>query len=153
MKRVLARIPSAGWIIPLMIAAALLGKRAYMNFRPDDPLPYQFLQFSPAAWDQVTAGGGLVLVDVYANWCPTCKAQHKILASLLTEPRYAEVRGVRVDFDRDRAYRQEHRITAQSTLIVFRGAEEISRSTGVTRDEAIRDQLDRALAAVPDRRP
>jgi len=152
-KQALARVPWASWVLPLLIAAGLFGKRAYMNLRPDDPLPQRFIQFSPAAWNEATANGGLVVVDVYASWCPTCKAQHKVLSSLLTDPRYAAVRGLRVDFDRDLEYRREHRITAQSTIIMFRGAEEISRSTGVTRAEAIGDQLDRALATDPTRRP
>jgi thiol:disulfide interchange protein len=152
LKQALARIPWASWVLPLLIVAAVVANRIYMNVRPDDPMPYRFVQYSPSVWRDATAPGGLVLVDVYASWCPTCKAQHKVLDSLLIHPRYAEVRGVRVDFDRDREYRQGHRITAQSTILVFRGAEEISRSTGVTRAEAIRDQLDRALAAVPDRR-
>jgi thioredoxin-like negative regulator of GroEL len=89
-------------------------------------------------------------VDVYARWCPTCLAQHRALSSLLADPRYGSVQGIRVDFDRDTDYRRVHNVPAQSTMLFFGAGRELSRSVGVTNAEAIRQQLDRALLLIAE---
>jgi thiol-disulfide isomerase/thioredoxin len=38
-------------------------------------------------------------VDVTATWCPTCKAQHRVLDSLAKRPESAEIVVFEVDFD------------------------------------------------------
>jgi thiol-disulfide isomerase/thioredoxin len=40
-----------------------------------------------------------ILVDVTATWCPTCKAQHRVLDSLAKRPESAEIVVFEVDFD------------------------------------------------------
>lgn len=137
---------SSGSAILLIIAAVLFGRLAYMNVRADDPLPYGFQQYEAAAFEEAQKSGHLVMVDVYASWCPTCLSQHKSLERLLDNPDYENVIGFRVDFDDDQDFLRKYNVNAQSTIIMFDGESEISRTIGVTDEEAITNQLITALA-------
>lgn len=132
-------------LLPGLLLAAILGQRLWMNVRPPDPLPAHFSAYTAQSFERAQQGGGLVLVDVYAVWCPTCKAQNAALQALMASPRYAAVTGVRVDYDNDNAFLQAHQVRNQSTLILFRGERELSRTIGVTSMDMIKAQLDEAL--------
>jgi thiol:disulfide interchange protein len=144
----LQKLKSSGLVFPIILIAALGGQRAYMNLRAADPLPVGFARYTPDGFAEAQAAGGPILVDVYASWCPTCAVQHKALATLLSEAGFAEVRGFRVDYDRDRSFVRAHRIPGQSTILVFHGGLELNRSIGVTDAGSIRRQLAAALAAI-----
>ena len=131
--------------VGLVIVVGVAGPRLYMNFRPADPLPAGFTQYTPEAFAEAMATDQTLLVDVYASWCPTCKVQHLALDTLLGVPRFAAVRGFRVDFEDDEAFVKAHRVVTQSTLLIFRRGKEISRSVGLTWAEDIQRQLDTAL--------
>lgn len=130
----------------ILLVAAVGGNRLWMNIRPDDPLPPGFVQYSPAALQAAFASGEPVLVDVYASWCPTCAAQHKVLSKIFQDPRYQGVKGVRVDFEGDPDFVRPHNVYTQSTMIMFRDGREVSRTIGLTSEASIRRQLDAALA-------
>lgn len=131
--------------VALVVVIGVGGPRLYMNVRPDDPLPAGFVQYSADALAAAQARGDTLLVDVYASWCPTCKVQHRTLATLLQDPGYAGVHGVRVDFDRDRDFVDRYRTPTQSMILIFFGDREVSRTAGLTWEEPIRAQLDQAL--------
>jgi thiol:disulfide interchange protein len=131
--------------VGLVIVVGVAGPRLYMNLRPPDPLPAGFTQYTPDAFAEAMATDQTILVDVYASWCPTCKVQHLALDTLLREPRFAAVRGFRVDFEDEAAFVKTHRVVTQSTLLIFRGGKEISRSVGLTWADDIQRQLDTAL--------
>ncbi len=138
---------------PMLIGLALGGNLLWMNIRPDDPLPAGFEQYTPEGFATAQAAGGPIMVDVYASWCTTCKAQHAVLKDLLDDPRYAGIQGFRVDFEGDAEWVRAHRVAVQSTIIMFDGFEELNRSAGSTRGAAIRGQVDAALAAMPGYAP
>jgi thiol-disulfide isomerase/thioredoxin len=138
---------------PLLIGLALGGNLLWMNVRSDDPLPAGFVQYTPAAFAAAQAAGGPIMVDVYASWCTTCKAQHAVLVDLLDDPRYDGIQGFRVDFEGDEEWVRAHRVYVQSTIIMFNGFQELNRSAGSTREAAIRGQVDAALAAIPGYAP
>ncbi len=138
---------------PLLIGLALGGNLLWMNIRSDDPLPAGFVQYTPAGFAAAQAAGGLIMVDVYASWCTTCKAQHAVLKDLLDDQRYAGIKGFRVDFEGDEEWVRAHRVVVQSTIIMYHGFEELNRSAGSTRRAAIRGQVDAALAAMPGYAP
>ncbi|MGE0554081.1 MAG: thioredoxin family protein [Gemmatimonadales bacterium] len=145
------RLPSRGAVLALVLLLALGGKRLYLNLRPNAPLPEGFVEYTAETWRGLEAAGGPLLVEVYASWCPTCEVQHRALDGMLRDPRYQAVTGVRVDFDRDADFLRAHRITRQSTLLVFAGGMEVSRTVALTSADAIGRQLDAALsgASVP----
>jgi len=135
----------SGSALLLIIAAVLFGRLAYMNIRAADPMPYGFQQYEAAAFQKAQEDGGIIMVDVYASWCPTCLSQHKTLETLLENPEYEGVRGFRVDFEGDLDFVKAHRVNAQSTIIMYDGTQEISRTIGVTNAEGIHAQVTQAV--------
>jgi len=82
--------------------------------------------------------GKTIVVDVYADWCPTCRAQAPILDELRVEKQSSEVLFVKVNFDEEKDFLRAHRIPRQSTVLVFKGMDETARSIAQTDRAALR---------------
>jgi len=93
--------------------------------------------FDRAAFDAAVAAGGPVLVDVYAPWCTTCRAQSKALDRLFRKKEYGGYRVFVVDYDSGKDVMRSFGATQRSTLIVFSGGVERGRVVGDTRAAAI----------------
>lgn len=95
---------------------------------------------TPAGWETYSAdsfkaaqnAGDTIVVDVYATWCPTCRAQAPILNELRKDARLKNTRFVKVNFDKHKSFLREHRIPRQSTILVFKGKTESGRSIAQT---------------------
>ncbi len=85
-----------------------------------------------------------ILIDVRADWCPTCKKQAPIISSLLATPEFTGYTLLEVNFDTQPAVLQQFKVTQQSTLIVFKGKAEKGRSTGETQKDGIAALLRKA---------
>ncbi len=101
--------------------------------------------FSQDAFVAAQGAGKSIVVHIYAPWCPTCRAQEPILHKLEAEPKFAAADAFRVDYDGQKDAVRALKATAQSTIIVFKGAKEVGRSVGETNPKAIADLLDKAL--------
>lgn len=101
--------------------------------------------FSQQAFDRAQEKGQTIVVDVYADWCPTCKVQEPILEELASEPVLEEALLLRVDFDVEKKFLAAHRIPRQSTIIVFTGGAEVSRSIAETNRGKLRAAVLRGL--------
>ncbi len=88
--------------------------------------------FTQAAFEAAQARGRPILIDVYAPWCPTCRAQEPVIERLIAAPAYADLIVFRVDFDSQKDVLRRFGAQRQSTLIAFRGARETGRNVGVT---------------------
>ncbi len=97
--------------------------------------------YDQAGFDAAQAAGKPILVEIHADWCPTCRAQEPIISELLQDPKNADLVVLRVDFDNQKDVVKRFRTQYQSTLILFKGDKEVSRSTGETRKDAIAAQL------------
>lgn len=82
--------------------------------------------------------GKTIVVDVYADWCPTCRAQAPILDELRTERQSSDVLFVKVNFDDEKAFLRANRIPRQSTVLVFKGTNEVARSIAETNRTRLR---------------
>jgi thiol-disulfide isomerase/thioredoxin len=102
--------------------------------------------FDAATFAELQNAGKPILVDVRADWCPTCKAQAPIIASLLATPTFKDYTVLEVNFDTQPSVLRQFKVTQQSTLIVFSGKSEKGRSTGDTRKEGIAALLRKALS-------
>lgn len=112
-------------LVSILIAVPALAAPAWT--------PYSQTDFS-----QAQASGKTIVVDVHADWCPTCKAQQPTLDALRKDPRLNKVIFIRVDFDKDKDFLRQHRIPRQSTVLVFRGTRETARSIAETRPAELR---------------
>lgn len=112
---------------------------------PSSAVAAEISPFTPAAFDAAKASGKSILLDVSAPWCPTCKAQHPILAGLEAEPKFKDLVVLNVDFDSQKDVLRSLGVRMQSTLIAFKGSRETARSTGDTRPGSIAHLLDAAL--------
>src|SRR4051812_22636167 len=101
--------------------------------------------FNAAAFEAAQAAGLPILVEVTAPWCPTCKAQAPILASLATKPKFKDVTSFEIDFDTQKDLLRKFNVRTQSTLITFKGKQEVGRSTGDTNAARIEALLDKSI--------
>lgn len=102
--------------------------------------------FDAATFAALQVGGKPILIDVRADWCPTCKAQAPLISSLLASPAFKDYTVLQVNFDTQSDALRQFRVTQQSTLIVFSGKSEKGRSTGDTRKDGIEALLRKALS-------
>lgn len=105
----------------------------------------EWKDYSPEALSEAQSAGKPILVDVFAGWCPTCRAQNPILVQLTKEPKYKDLVVLKADFDKDKDDLKALRVQSQSTLIVFKGGKELDRSVGSTDPVAIEGLLDLTL--------
>lgn len=84
--------------------------------------------------------GEVVSLSFFAKWCSTCLLQEKAFNSFKED---ATVPGTLlvVDYDQSRQIMNKLRVSAQSTLIVFKGHIEIHRSGGITDPMVLRAAL------------
>jgi thiol-disulfide isomerase/thioredoxin len=101
--------------------------------------------FSAEAFKAAQASGSPILVEIHADWCPTCKAQNPILDKLTSNTKFKDLKVFRVDFDAMKPAVKQFGAQMQSTLIVFKGTAEQGRSVGDTKEASIEALLDKSL--------
>jgi thioredoxin 1 len=124
----------SGVIVAVAMAVSTLAAHA------NSAVPY-----SAAAFKAAQASGSPILIEIHADWCPTCKAQKPILDKLTAEPKFKDLKIFRVDFDSMKPDVKAFGAQMQSTLIVFKGATETGRSVGDTKEASIAALLDKSL--------
>jgi len=102
--------------------------------------------FTPEAFQGAQLAGKPILIDITAPWCPTCKAQAPVIEELTSREAYKNVVIFHVDFDSRKDVVRSFNARSQSTLITFRGQDEVARSVGVTDPAAIEDMLAKAVS-------
>ena len=102
-------------------------------------------KFDAKFFQTAQSAGQAVLIEVHADWCPTCKAQAPVLEKLSKDKNYSQIVRYRVDFDTQKQLLKNFKVAYQSTLILFVGTKEVARSVGVTNEMAIRAMLDMAI--------
>ena len=105
----------------------------------------EWKEFSPEALAVANEAGKPILVDVFAVWCPTCRAQNPILVKLTKEPKYKDLVVLKADFDAQKEELRALNVRSQSTLIVFKDGKEVDRSVGDTSELSIEGMLDKTL--------
>lgn len=101
--------------------------------------------FTQADFAAAKKDGKSILVDIFAVWCPVCRAQNPILTQLTREPESNDLVVFKIDFDTQKADVRELKATSQSTLIAFKGETEKARSVGDTNPASIAALMKSAL--------
>jgi thioredoxin 1 len=121
----------------VMLGAALLAGAPAQAF--------QTKAFDAQTFKAAQSAGDPILVDVFAPWCPTCKAQQQVLDKLKDKLEFAKLTVFKVDFDNQPDVVKSFGARAQSTLITYKGATETGRSAGDTAPDSIEALLSTAL--------
>jgi len=101
--------------------------------------------FTQERFDELQAAGEVVLVDVYATWCPTCAKQQKAIAAYADENPDSKFFVLIVDFDDNKDIVRQFRAPRQSTLLLYKGNEQVWFSVAESRQEVIAAELDKAI--------
>ncbi len=101
--------------------------------------------FDPKAFEQAQDYGKTIVLDFHANWCPTCRKQEAVLKELYEEEGLKEIVSFTVDYDTSTALKKELNVKKQSTLIVFKGDQEVARQMGITNKDDIKSLIMKGL--------
>jgi thioredoxin 1 len=97
--------------------------------------------FTPERFAELQDQGALVLIDVFADWCPTCAQQQPILADFQEKHAEVALHILEVNFDRQKEHVIRFAAPRQSTLILYRGTERLWFSVAETRPDVIFGEL------------
>lgn len=121
----------------LVTPALLLGCAAWVQALELKP-------YSAAALAQAQTANQPVALHFHADWCPTCRAQDKVLQSLKSDPAL-DLTVLLVNYDTEKDLKRRFNVRAQSTLVVLHGQKESARLVGETGSAPIREALKSAL--------
>jgi thioredoxin-like negative regulator of GroEL len=140
MKQELEMILTRRFLNGVIAAAALAAFASFSPASANSAVP-----FSTESFKAAQAAGSPILVEIHADWCPTCKAQKPILDKLTADPKFKALKIFRVDFDSMKPAVKQFGAQMQSTLIVFKGSAEQGRSVGDTKESSISALLNKSL--------
>ena len=100
-----------------------------------------FQPYTQAKFDTLQSQGKTVLVDVYAEWCPTCRSQSVTLEKLLKEKPLDQIVTLRLDWDDQRKQARAMGAPRQSTLFVYRNGNKLGTSVAETDEARLRKFL------------
>jgi len=103
----------------------------------------QWMAYSNDQFLALTKAGHTVVVDVHADWCPTCLRQQPALKQLVAQPPFQSYDVLVVNYDQQTDALKKFNVSQQSTLLVFKGEKEMGRATGITDSKAISALLDK----------
>lgn len=121
-------------MITRIIATALLLTASAASFALD------IKPYSAQALSAEQQAGKAVTLHFHADWCPTCRAQDKVLQQWQGD---ASVPGTLlvVDYDKEKELKKQLGVRTQSTLIAYRGSVEKARVAGETDADKLRAAL------------
>ncbi len=109
------------------------------------PASAQSTPFTEARFDSLQAADELILVDIWAAWCPVCVIQERALARYRDMYPDSPIHFLKVDFDSQKESVSRFKAPRQSTLILYRGEEQVWFSVAEMRDDVIFEALDDAV--------
>ena len=101
--------------------------------------------FTEARFVELQASGEFILIDVFATWCPTCAKQQKVLKAFGEQHPDAPLHTLQIDFDKQKKWVKHFKAPRQSTLILYKGEEQIWFSVAETNQKKIFAELNAAL--------
>lgn len=124
-----------------LLAIVMVGQLTYMNLRFSDPILQGWQEYESTQFQELMQKDVPVLVEIYASWCPTCLIQHRSFEKMIEAGEAPDIHAVRVDFDRDEAFRQELNINATGLLLIMQNNQVVAYGAGLTSPTAIKEFL------------
>ena len=100
--------------------------------------------FTEDLYQQYQKSDEVYLVDVFATWCPTCKKQSAIINQYFKENSNSKIKVLVVDYDQQKKWVSHFRAPRQSTLLIYKGSEQLWFSVAQTNKEKIYTALNKA---------
>lgn len=100
--------------------------------------------FSEAVFAELQAQNAVIMIDVYAPWCPTCKKQQKLFQQYHEQNPDKPFHVLVVDYDNDKQWVKKFRAPRQSTLLLYKGDKQLWYSVAETRFNVIEEKLNSA---------
>ncbi|MGH1419634.1 MAG: thioredoxin family protein [Hyphomicrobiaceae bacterium] len=91
--------------------------------------------YTPAAFKQAQADSKHIIIEVFKKGCGTCAAQQPSLKEARSQ--YPDAAFFKFDFVNDKSAVEQFKVVKQSTIIVFKGKDEVARIVGETQKDAI----------------
>lgn len=140
------------WVFALAIGALLMLPQTSHAASPSTAkglAPGGTITYTPEIHEKVKSSKQPYILDFYATWCGTCRAQERAIEKL--RDKYADFNSItvlKVNWD---AYRTEPvardlKIPRRSTLVLLNGDTEIDRIVASTRSRDIKNLFDQGLA-------
>ncbi|WP_444929721.1 thioredoxin family protein [Microbulbifer sp. SSSA002] len=104
-------------------------------------------RFSEMRFKELQAAKQPVLIDVRADWCPTCKKQRVILTQFQKENPQCGLTVLDVNFDQQKEWVKHFRAPRQSTLLLYLGEQQVWFSVAETRADVIRQNIFNSVKA------
>lgn len=103
-------------------------------------------QFSEQNFNrEVLQNQGTVLVDVWAQWCPPCRALGPVIEELSNDYQGIATVG-KLNLDQGQAIAQQFGITSIPTVLVFHNGQLKDRLVGLQNKHAYADAIEKAAA-------
>lgn len=106
----------------------------------------EYRAFDAGTFAQAQAEGRPILVEVFAPWCPTCRAQSPIVRAVAADMAFSELIVFRIDYDNQRAEWRALNVRRQSTLIAYSGVRETGRLVAATDPDLIESLMRSTIA-------
>lgn len=91
--------------------------------------------YEEAKVQEAMTEGKAIVVEVYADWCPSCKKGHVALEKALDET--PNIAAFQIDFDKDEELLKKYGVEEQGTLLIVKEGKEVARLAGEHRVDAI----------------
>lgn len=105
----------------------------------------QLQPYSAADLSALQQQGKPVAVHFHADWCSTCVSQAKSLETLKTDPQLQDMTVLVADYDQEKDLRKRLKVRSQSIMVVYKGAQEVTRVNGQTRAADLKAAFSKAL--------
>jgi len=135
-SRIVAQVVNIGLLMALLVPIQVRASASEVSTKPE---PFEIERFQ-----ELQEADALVLIDVAASWCPTCARQKALVARYRAEHPDVPLHVLRVDYDDQKQWVQHFKAPRQSTLILYKGAEQVWFAVAETREEVLFRAFDEA---------
>ncbi|CAA0097045.1 Uncharacterised protein [BD1-7 clade bacterium] len=107
------------------------------------------MPYSPEAFAKAQEAGVPVLIDVYADWCPTCERQQIILNRYMRENPDSPLKIMVIDYDKNKDWVKAFRAPRQSTLYLYKDNEQRWFAVAPTSSRVIYAAIEKVIGETP----